>query len=371
MVTPVFITQIEDGEETVLSEQIHSLQLKDTASISIPTLNTYCDNGMTPSSLMASTDDSMDDVFPEAVLSSEKAHITPLTSDSGPPLHSPVVHRNLLDINDYRAKKYYESTCKMNPKVLLAMAHNIINPKTGFPLLPLDGEPFCSFHQKKDYMVGNAHLISEITRRAVLDPNWVGIRYGNNDLPLPKSWSKSKCLMWLSTNPILNVDDYQYIVDSTTELIQSVSLANQQCLMYDSNRAPKSKEVPDAMVSYEFQFPENRTSNNCQVLHTSKTSNESKPKNTALKKTGLMDPGTFKLVLEHQKEYSLPLANLPPDKAALNQKKLWDTFWPKLQATSKKKKRSVKYVWKKKELKAEKARIDFLDKIHDLKTPML
>ena len=71
MVTPVFITQIEDGEETVLSEQIHSLQLKDTTSISIPTLNTYCDNGMTPSSLMASTDDSMDDVFPEAVLSSE------------------------------------------------------------------------------------------------------------------------------------------------------------------------------------------------------------------------------------------------------------------------------------------------------------
>ena len=39
--------------------------------------------------------------------------------------------------------------------------------------------------------------------------------------------------------------------------------------------------------------------------------------------------------------------------------------------TTRKKKRSVKFVWKKKELQAEKARIDFLNKIHDLDTPML
>ena len=127
----------------------------------------------------------------------------------------------------------------MNPKFLVAMAQDIINQKTGFPLLPLDGEPFCSFHKKNDYKVGNTHLISEISRRAVLDPNWVGIRCGNNNLPLPKSWSKSKCLMRLFANPILNVDNYQYIVNSITELIQSVSLVNQHCLMYDSNRSPK------------------------------------------------------------------------------------------------------------------------------------
>ena len=58
----------------------------------------------------------------------------------------------------------------MNPKFLLAMAHDIINQKTGFPLLLLDGEPFCSFHKMNDYKVGKTHLISEITRRAVLDP---------------------------------------------------------------------------------------------------------------------------------------------------------------------------------------------------------
>ena len=109
----------------------------------------------------------------------------------------------------------------------------------------------------------------------------------------------------------------------------------------------KTIKVPDSPVSNDYQLQENLNWDNFQVLQTFKTSYESKPKNSLLKKTGLMDPGTFKLVLEHQKEYSLPLANLPPDKAALNQKTLWDTFWPKLKATSKKKKRSVKYVWKK------------------------
>ena len=43
-----------------------------------------------------------------------------------------------------------------------------------------------------------------------------------------------------------------------------------------------------------------------------------------------MDLATFKLVIEHQKEYSLPLSNLIPDKVTLNQKKLWDNIWPKL-----------------------------------------
>ena len=371
MVTPVFITQIEDEEETILSEQIHSLHLKDTASMSIPTLNPYCDKEMTPPPMMASTDGTMDDVFPEAVCSSGTISVTAVTRDAGPPLHNAVIDEKFFDSNDYRAKQYYETSCKMNPKFLLAMAQDIINQKTGFPLLPLDGEPFCSFYKKNDYKVGNIHLISEISRRAVLDPNWVGIRCGKNDLPLPKSWSKSKCLMWLSANPILNVDDYQYIVDSITELIQSVSLVNQRRLTYDSNRSPKTIEVPDLLVSNDYPLQENLTWDNFQVLETSNTKSESKPKNSSLKKTGLMDPGTFKLVLEHQKEYSMPVANLPPDKASLNQKKLWDTFWPKLKATSRKKKRSVKFVWKKKELQAEKARIDFLDKIHDLDTPML
>ena len=344
MVTPVFITQIEDEEETILSEQIHSLHLKDTASMSIATLNPYYDNEMTPPAMMASTDDTDDNVFPEAVCLTAIISASAATRNSGTPLQNPVVHEKFLDINDYRTKQYYETSCNMNPKFLLAMAHDIINPKTGFPLLPLDGEPFCSFHKQNDYKVGNTHLISEIARRAVLDPNWVGIRSGNNDQPLPKSWSKSKCLMWLSANPILNVEDYQYIVDSITKLIQSVSLVNQHRLTYNSNRSPKNTVVPDSLVSNDSQLQENLTRDNFQVVQISKTPYGHKQKNSSFKKTGLMDPDTFKLVIEHQKEYSLPLSNLPPDKATLNQKKLWDTFWPKLKATSRKKKRSVKFV---------------------------
>ena len=101
MVTPVFITQIEDEEANILSEQIHSLHLKDTVFMSIPTLNTYCDNGMTPFSMMASTDDTKDDVFPEAVCLSGIIGATAVTRDSGTPLHNPVVHEKFLDINDY------------------------------------------------------------------------------------------------------------------------------------------------------------------------------------------------------------------------------------------------------------------------------
>ena len=37
---------------------------------------------------------------------------------------------------------------------------------------------------------------------------------------------------------------------------------------------------------------------------------------------------------------------------------------------ARKKKKNVKYVWEKKEAAVQKARVDFLDQIHDLNTPM-
>ena len=76
----------------------------------------------------------------------------------------------------------------------------------------------------------------------------------------------------------LLVDNYQYIVNSITELIQSVSLVNQHCLMYDSNRSPKTIKVPDSPVSNDYQLQENLNWDNFQVLQTFKTSYESKPK---------------------------------------------------------------------------------------------
>ena len=249
------------------------------------------------------------------------------------------------------------------------MAHEIINPKTGFPLT-LDGEPFCSFQKKNEYKVGNTHLISGVSCRARLDPNWVGVISGNNDQPQPKSWNRSKCLMWLSNNPIINVEDCQYIVDSITESVQSISSTNQQQLMYNSKQTTKNNTVPDSPLSNDLHSNENLTPDFSHMLQNSKPPYGHKQDTSFPKNKGLVDPGTFKLVIKHQKEYSLLLPDFTLDKVRLNQKKLWDNFWPTLKATLGKKETLSEDCLKKK-LKAEKARIDFLNKIHDLDTPML
>ena len=54
MVTPVIITQIEEGEESILSEQIHSLNLNNTTSMSTMTTNTYFPVETTHPTMMAS-----------------------------------------------------------------------------------------------------------------------------------------------------------------------------------------------------------------------------------------------------------------------------------------------------------------------------
>ena len=79
-------------------------------------------------------------------------------------------------------------------------------------------------------------------------------------------------------------------------------------------------------------------------LQLNKTHSCRKQVNVVPKGTGKMDPGSFKLVIEHQKEYSLPLPDASKTKVQLGQKQLWDCLWPKLKAVSRKKKRSVKYV---------------------------
>ena len=69
MVTPFFITQIEDGEESILSEQIHSLNLKDTTSMPTMTTNTYFPVETTHTTMMASNKNIDDKVFPLEVYS--------------------------------------------------------------------------------------------------------------------------------------------------------------------------------------------------------------------------------------------------------------------------------------------------------------
>ena len=242
MVTLVFIKQIEEGEDSFLLEQIHSLNLKDTTSMLTMTTNTYFPVEMTKITMMASNKNTDDEVFPLEVYSMVAIDATSSTFDSCTPALHPVDRSKLLEIDANQTQQYHETSCNKNPKFLLAMAHKIFNPKTDFSLT-LDGEPFCSFYKKNEYKVGNTHLISEISRRARLNPKRVGVRSGNNDQPKPKSWNRSKCLIWLSINPIINVEDCRYIVVSITTLIQSVSSANQQRLMYDCKRHTRNNTV--------------------------------------------------------------------------------------------------------------------------------
>lgn len=74
------------------------------------------------------------------------------------------------------------------------------------------------------------------------------------------------------------------------------------------------------------------------------------------------------MATEHQKDYFLPLPDIAPNKVRLNQKKIWDSFFAKSQSSGKKKGTNSEVYLGKNELAVEKARVDFLDKIHDLHT---
>ena len=84
--------------------------------MSITTMNTYYSAEMTHPTMMASTKDKDDNMFPQAVYLTTIIGTTAVTRDSGTPLQKPVVHEKFLDINDYQAKQYFETSCKMNPK---------------------------------------------------------------------------------------------------------------------------------------------------------------------------------------------------------------------------------------------------------------
>ena len=58
-----------------------------------------------------------------------------------------------------------------------------------------------------------------------------------------------------------------------------------------------------------------------------------------------MDPATFKLVLEHQKEYSVQDKTICSHDPLMNaRKKEWNTFWTSTTKIARKKKKNVKYV---------------------------
>ena len=134
MVTSFFITQIEEGEDSFLSEQIHSLNLKDTTSMLTMTTNTYFPVETTKPTMMASNINTDDEVFPLEVYSTTAIGATNSTPDSCTPTLNPVDHSKLLEFNGYQVQQYHETSYNKNPKYLLAMAHEIINPNPVFCL---------------------------------------------------------------------------------------------------------------------------------------------------------------------------------------------------------------------------------------------
>ena len=87
----------------------------------------------------------------------------------------------------------------------------------------------------------------------------------------------------------------------------------------------------------------------------------------------LMDPGTFKLIIDHQKE-SIAEAKEHQihDLTTIERKNTWSTFWNQATQKAKRRKRKkVKYVWEKKREAALHDRMDFINKIHDLDNPMM
>ena len=117
---------------------------KNTTSMSSMAPDTYHPPEMSLTTVMGSNQTTYDEHYPQPVFSNSSIGATIARRESSTPCMNPDDHIKLLNINVYQAKQYYETSCNKNPKFLLAMAHEIINPKTGFPLT-LNGEPFCSF----------------------------------------------------------------------------------------------------------------------------------------------------------------------------------------------------------------------------------
>ena len=359
----VYITQTQE-EETVLSKQINDIELnsdRNYTEFMSPTTQTPSPTKYLP-----------DDIGSTVAMVSAVTRPTAIQSDR------------------YRAQSYFEIMKQKDPTYLLVMATGLINPKTGFPIV-YDEEPFISYHKKNEFKVGNVHLRGEVVRRARLNPNFIGYNRGNGDPPKTASWPRKKSEEWLRKNPINNDEDCQYIVDTVLKLFESVTLSNvehrhvgkdpQNELQFQPGNETQNdlQFRPCTPVSSSLQTPTNTpfllkpaSTSLFQVPKRSNNTNRGRNKvSGSSKRTELMDIGTFKLVLEHQKEYSVQDKTICNHDPIMNaRKKEWNTFWNATAKIARKKKKNVKYVWEKKAAAVQKSKIDFLDQIHDLNTPM-
>jgi hypothetical protein len=91
------------------------------------------------------------------------------------------------------------------------------------------------------------------------------------------------------------------------------------------------------------------------------------------KRGSLMDPGSFKLIIDHQKEVVAEAKeHQNHDPATIERKNTWSSFWNQATQKAKRRKRKkVKFVWEKKREAVLHERMDFINRIHDLNNPMM
>ena len=373
----VYITQTQE-EETMLSQQINDIELnsdRNYTEFMSPTTKT-------PLPLLTKSSPPTPPGTPSKYLPDDIGSTFATVSAVTRPI--------VIQCDRYRAQSFFEILKQKDPTYLLVMATGLIHPKTGFPFV-YDEEPFISYQKKNDIKVGNIHLRGEVVRRARLNPNFIGYNRGNGDPPKTASWPRNKCEEWLWNNPINIDEDCQYIVDAVLKLFESVSFSNEEYrhvgkdpqnelqFQPDNETLNDLQFRPSTPVSSSLQTPMNTpflvkpaSTSLFQVPKRSTNTNHSRNKvSGSSKRTGLMDIGTFKLVLEHQKEYSIQDKTICSHDPIMNaQKKEWSTFWNKTTKIARKKKKNVKYVWEKKAAAVQKSKVDFLDQIHDLNTPM-
>ena len=165
MPSPVYITQTQDEEQTILVKQVKDLKLSTTLPTTL-TLPTH--RSTTSPSLQNSRPTSFIPTFTSAVTSNSLLAPSKCLPDVVGSTFSTNVGDATPSTNRwecYHAKYYYEIVKHETPPFVLAMAYGIINPKTGLPLA-YDGEPFSSYPKKNEFKVGNHHLRCEVIRRA-------------------------------------------------------------------------------------------------------------------------------------------------------------------------------------------------------------
>lgn len=155
--------------------------------------------------------------------------------------------------------------------------------------------------------------------------------------------------------------DYPFITDDARFSSIDSSISDYPSIMADACFSSVDSSIPDHLV--KGPLPKR---------HTTTQSKSSKKSQVIKKRHGSMDPATFKFIIKHHKECVSEAKEIQShDLVTIERKNKWNSFWNQATKKARKKKRKkVKFVWEKKKEAVDDAKADFLERIHDLKTPM-